>query len=88
MLFFSDLYCSFLEGGEVDLATVGRVLYSWSVRRLGQGRTDGVVSETIFLLLQAGCLGDNHTLHLASVIYNYGLGVSFLPSKVCACVDF
>uniref|UniRef100_A0A8C7TG90 Si:dkey-24p1.6 n=1 Tax=Oncorhynchus mykiss TaxID=8022 RepID=A0A8C7TG90_ONCMY len=56
---------------KVDLASVGRALYSLSLRKLRQESTGstGVVNKIMALLLQAGCLGNNRALHLSSVLY-------------------
>lgn len=42
------------------------------------------VSKLMPSLLQAGCLGDNRALHLASVLYSSGLGVKKQLYKVCS----
>lgn len=45
-----------------------------------------IVSSLMPSLLQAGCLGENRALHLASVLYSSGLGVKKQPYKVGSCV--
>ncbi|KAK6296495.1 hypothetical protein J4Q44_G00326370 [Coregonus suidteri] len=64
-------------GRKVDLASMGRALYSLSLRKLRQESTGstGVVNRIMAPLLQAGCLGNNRALHLSSVLYSSGLGV-------------
>ncbi|XP_024299011.1 protein sel-1 homolog 3 isoform X1 [Oncorhynchus tshawytscha] len=70
-------------GRKVDLASVGRALYSLSLRKLRQESTGstGVVNKIMALLLQAGCLGNNRALHLSSVLYSSGMGVERQPNK-------
>ncbi|KAM4627603.1 protein sel-1 homolog 3 [Polymixia lowei] len=73
---------AFKHGGrEVTPASVGRALYSSSLRKLGRASSIGAVSSILPLLLQAGCLGHNQALHLSSVLYNTGLGVQKQPDK-------
>lgn len=70
----------------VSLPAVGRALYSLSLHKLSRASSAGLVSRILPLLLQAGCLADNRALHLSSVLYSSGLGVTKHPSKVCVCV--
>uniref|UniRef100_A0A3Q3EJG5 Protein sel-1 homolog 3-like n=1 Tax=Labrus bergylta TaxID=56723 RepID=A0A3Q3EJG5_9LABR len=65
----------------VNLAAVGRALYSLSLQKLGRGGRTGDISRILPLLLQAGCLSDNRALHMASVLYSSGLGVKKQPYK-------
>ncbi|KAM6988401.1 protein sel-1 homolog 3 [Tautogolabrus adspersus] len=65
----------------VSLAAVGRALYSLSLQKLGRGSRTGAISRILPLLLQAGCLADNRALHMASVLYSFGLGVKKQPYK-------
>ncbi|KAL0973423.1 hypothetical protein UPYG_G00203400 [Umbra pygmaea] len=68
---------------KVDLLSVGRTLYSLSLRKLGKegSRSTRVANRVMPLLLQAGCLGNNRALHLTSVLYSSGLGVERQPKK-------
>lgn len=58
------VYTVYPGGRKVDLASVGRALYSLSLRKLRQESTGstGVVNKIMALLLQAGCLGNDRAL--------------------------
>ncbi|KAM4742331.1 protein sel-1 homolog 3 isoform 2-T2 [Anableps anableps] len=72
----------FKHGGTaVSPSALGRALYSFSVLKMGKMSSSAVVSKILPLLLQAGCLADNHALHMSSVLYSTGLGVQKQPVK-------
>ncbi|XP_043976245.1 protein sel-1 homolog 3 isoform X2 [Gambusia affinis] len=72
----------FKHGGTaVSPSAVGRALYSFSVQKMSQMGSSAAVSKVLPLLLQAGCLADNHALHMSSVLYSSGLGVHKNPIK-------
>ncbi|KAG7479951.1 sel-1-like 3-like [Solea senegalensis] len=63
----------FKHGGKrVSLSSVGRALFTLSLRKLD---SVAAVSRVLPLLLQAGCLSDHRALHMASVLYSSGFGV-------------
>lgn len=65
-------------------AAIGRALYASVVRMMEAEKSVKAVRRLMPSLLQAGCLGDNWALHLASVLYSSGLGVKKQPYKVCS----
>lgn len=69
-------------GTAVSPSAVGRALYSFSVQKMSQMGSSAAVRKVLPLLLQAGCLADNHALHMSSVLYSSGLGVHKNPIKV------
>ncbi|KAJ7995275.1 hypothetical protein DPEC_G00242850 [Dallia pectoralis] len=72
------------RGGRlVNLASVGRTLYSLSVRQMSWKYSPSarVVNRMMPHLLQSGCLGNHRALHLSSVLYSSGLGVKRQPNK-------
>ncbi|XP_061576398.1 protein sel-1 homolog 3 [Cololabis saira] len=72
----------FKYGGKpVSLSALGRALYSLSLHKLSRASSAAVVSRILPLLLQAGCLADNHALHVSSVLYSTGLGVQKQTTK-------
>ncbi|XP_027900742.1 protein sel-1 homolog 3 isoform X2 [Xiphophorus couchianus] len=72
----------FKHGGTaVSPSAVGRALYSFSVQKMSQMGSSAAVRKVLPLLLQAGCLADNHALHMSSVLYSSGLGVHKNPIK-------
>lgn len=72
------------SAGSVSPAAVGRALYAAALRTLETEESVKATSRLMPSLLQAGCLGDNRALHLASVLYSSGLGVKKQPYKVCS----
>uniref|UniRef100_A0A3B5L5T4 Uncharacterized protein n=1 Tax=Xiphophorus couchianus TaxID=32473 RepID=A0A3B5L5T4_9TELE len=68
-------------GTAVSPSAVGRALYSFSVQKMSQMGSSAAVRKVLPLLLQAGCLADNHALHMSSVLYSSGLG--FIPMFLC-----
>ncbi|XP_010891169.3 protein sel-1 homolog 3 isoform X2 [Esox lucius] len=79
----AEILASKRDSRKVDLASVGRTLYSLSVRKMSGANSGstGVVRRIMPHLLQAGCLGNNRALHLSSVLYSSGLGVERQPNK-------
>ncbi|KAM6933315.1 LOW QUALITY PROTEIN: protein sel-1 homolog 3 [Xenentodon cancila] len=72
----------FKYGGKpVSSSALGRALYSLSLHKLSRASSSAVVSRILPLLLQAGCLADNHALHMSSVLYSTALGVQERPAK-------
>ncbi|MCJ8740383.1 hypothetical protein PDJAM_G00058390, partial [Pangasius djambal] len=71
----------FTKYGSVSPAAVGRALYAAVLRTMEREESVKTISRLMPSLLQAGCLGDNRALHLASVLYGSGLGVKKQPYK-------
>ncbi|XP_026790526.3 protein sel-1 homolog 3 [Pangasianodon hypophthalmus] len=71
----------FNKYGSVSPAAVGRALYAAVLRTMEREESVKTISRLMPSLLQAGCLGDNRALHLASVLYSGGLGVKKQPYK-------
>ncbi|XP_060753754.1 protein sel-1 homolog 3 isoform X2 [Neoarius graeffei] len=71
----------FSRYGSVSPAAIGRALYASVVRMMEAEKSVKAVRRLMPSLLQAGCLGDNWALHLASVLYSSGLGVKKQPYK-------
>ncbi|KAG7321594.1 hypothetical protein KOW79_014452 [Hemibagrus wyckioides] len=67
--------------GFASPASVGRALYAGVLRMMEREESVKIVSSLMPSLLQAGCLGENRALHLASVLYSSGLGVKKQPYK-------
>ncbi|XP_060744418.1 protein sel-1 homolog 3 [Tachysurus vachellii] len=67
--------------GSVSPAAVGRALYVGVLRAMEREMSVKILSRLMPSLLQAGCLGDNRALHLASVLHSSGLGVKKQPYK-------
>lgn len=74
------------SSGAVSPAAVGRALYAVVLRMMEREESVKSISRLMPSLLQAGCLGDNRALHLATVLYSSGLGVKKQPYKVCSSV--
>lgn len=73
------------SSGSASPASIGQALYATVLRMMETEENVNIVSKLMPSLLQAGCLGDNRALHLASVLYSSGLGVKKQLHKVCSC---
>ncbi|KAI5099354.1 protein sel-1-like 3 isoform X1, partial [Silurus meridionalis] len=65
----------------VSPEAVGRALYAAVLRKMETEESVKMIRRMMPSLLQAGCLGDQRALHLASVLYSSGLGIKKQPYK-------
>ncbi|KAE8628345.1 hypothetical protein XENTR_v10007472 [Xenopus tropicalis] len=71
-----------LEGGRyLNMKRIGRALYYIYLRNILSPNGLARIKGSIILLLQAGCLGYDPALYLASVLFQTGFGIKMDPSK-------